>query len=283
MQRLLKQREKMMLFNQKYWGKLARKEWLVNGDRNSKFFQYKANFKRKRKLVMKLQNDCGIWDGDHKMIAQKFISDYQQRFKSMHNPTRVLPELGLPKLISNLDNNELIKLPNLDEVKTTLFSIDSNKTPGPDGFGAGFFKHYWHLIKKDLFNCVLEFFVSGKILKEINHTFIALIAKTSSPSQISHFRPISLCSTIYKIILKILVNRMRPLLDRLISPFQSAFIPGRSIHDNILLTHEIMHKFRNMRTKMAWTTIKLDMEKAYDQLEWDFILQCLQELGFHPI
>jgi len=78
MQRLLKQREKMMLFNQKYWGKLARKEWLVNGDRNSKFFQNKANFRRKRKLVMKLQDDCGIWIDDHKLIAQKFISDYTQ-------------------------------------------------------------------------------------------------------------------------------------------------------------------------------------------------------------
>ena len=115
----------------------------------------------------------------------------------------------------------------------------------------------------------------GKILKEINHTFIALIPKTSSFSQTSHFRPISLCSTIYKIISKILVNRLRPLLDHIISPLQSILVPSRSIHDNILLTHEIMHKFKNMRTKTAWTAIKIDMEKAYDKVEWDFILKCL--------
>jgi len=67
---------------------------------------------------------------------------------------------------------------------------------------------------------------------------------------------------------------MRPLLDKLISPVQSAFVPGRSIHDNILLTHEIMPKFKNLKSRTSWVAIKLDMEKAYDRLEWDFILKC---------
>ena len=125
--------------------------------------------------------------------------------------------------------------------------------------------------------------MNEKILKEINHTFIALIPKTNSPTQTSHYRPISLCSTIYKIILKILVNRLRLLLDRIISPFYSAFVPGRFIHDNILVTHEIMHKFKNFKTKTAWTAIKLDIEKAYERVEWDFILKCLQELVFIPL
>lgn len=109
--------------------------------------------------------------------------------------------------------------------------------------------------------------MNGKILKEINHTFIALIPKTNSPTQTSHYKPISLCSTIYKIISKILVNRLRSLLDRLVSPFQTVFVPGRSIHDNIMLTHEIMHKFKHLKTKTAWAAIKLDMEKAYDIIE----------------
>ena len=190
--------------------------------------------------------------------------------------------MGLPEIIIDENNSNLTKPPTLEEVKDALFSIDSIKTPGPDGFGAGFFKNYWHVIKKDLFNCVIEFFTNGKILKEINHTFVALIPKKTNPSQTSHYRPISLCSTIYKIISKILVNRLRPLLNKLISPFQSAFIPGRSIHDNILLTHEIMHKFKNLRTQTAWAAIKSDMEKTYDRIEWDFILKCLQEMGFHP-
>jgi len=77
------------------------------------------------------------------------------------------------------------------------------------------------------------------------------------------------------------MNKLRPLLDRLVSPVQSAFIPGRSIHDNILITTELMHKFRLVKGKTAWVALKLDMEKAYDRLEWDFIRACLQQYGFH--
>jgi len=128
---------------------------------------------------------------------------------------------------------------------------------------------------------VSEFLANDKLLKDINHTFVALIAKVADPTQTHHYRLISLCSTVYKVIAKILVNMLRPLFDRLISPYHSAFVPGRSIHDNILLTHEIVHKFRNLKTKTPWVALKLDMEKAYDKMEWDFINKCLQELGSH--
>lgn len=102
-------------------------------------------------------------------------------FKSAHSSQRTLPNVGVTNLISDHKNSELIRLPNLEEVKQVVFSIDSNKTPGSDGFGSGFFKNYWHIIKKDLFNCIIEFFTKGKILKEINHTFITLIPKVDNP------------------------------------------------------------------------------------------------------
>ena len=133
----------------------------------------------------------------------------------------------------------------------------------------------------DFIPCILEFFKTGHLLKEINRTFITLIPKIDNLCLTSHYRPISLCSTICKTIVKILMNRMRPLLEKLVSPYQSAFILGRSIHDNILLTHEIMHKFNFCKGKTASAALKLDMEKVYNRLEWDFISKCLQELGFH--
>jgi len=111
------------------------------------------------------------------------------------------------------------------------------------------------------------FFEEGKMLRQINHTFIALIPKIPNLPLTSQFRPRSLCNSIYKLILKIVTNRMRPILGKTIDPIQSAFVPKHSIHDNILLTHEIMNKFKNMRGKKAWVALKLDMEKAYDRIE----------------
>jgi len=99
------------------------------------------------------------------------------------------------------------------EVKSALFSIESSKTPGPNGFGAGFFKQYWEFLKKDFFNRIVEFFKNGHLLRQINHTFITLIPKRDNPSETHHFRPVSLCNTIYKTISKILVSQVRPLLD----------------------------------------------------------------------
>jgi len=153
------------------------------------------------------------------------------------------------------------------EIKIALFAIDSSKTPGPDSFGAGFLKKYWEVLKNDFFHCIVEFFKNGRLLKNVNHTFIALIPKRESPTETHHFRPISLCNTVYKTMSKILVNRLRPLLNKLVFLVQSAFIPGRSIHENILLMHEIMHKFKKIKGKQAWVALKHDMEKAYDRLE----------------
>ena len=88
----------------------------------------------------------------------------------------------------------------MEEVKQALFSIDSTKTPGPDGHVVGVFKKYWNIIHHDFYGCIREFFTQGKMLCQINHTFIALIPKTDNPTQTQHFRPISLCSTVYKTI-----------------------------------------------------------------------------------
>jgi len=123
--------------------------------------------------------------------------------------------------------------------------------------------------------------IYGKLLKEVNHTLITLIPKVPNPETTAHYRPISLCNVLYKILAKILVNRMRPILQRIIHPTQSVFIPHRTIHDNILIAHEIMTKFKHFKGKKGYVALKLDMEKAYDRIEWDFLLTCLHHLGFH--
>ena len=123
------------------------------------------------------------------------------------------------------------------------------------------------------------FFREGKLLKQINHTF-TLIPRVDNPSSPGRFRPICLCNNLYKIIVKITVNRLCPIMKRIVDPVQSAIVPKRSIHDNILLAHEIINKFHNMKGKKSWVAIKLDI-KPYNRVEWAFLFQTLTTLGFH--
>jgi len=162
---MLREREKLLLFNQKYWGTLRRKEWLVNGDRNSRYFHQQANTRRKKKLVCKLKDDCGMWIDNPQTIAAKFVHDYTNRFLSKGHGESVMPNPMLETEISDVDNLSLIIIPDMQEVKSALFSVDSSKTPGPNGFGARFFKQYWDVVKDGFFNCIVEFFKSGHLLR----------------------------------------------------------------------------------------------------------------------
>jgi len=246
--RLIKQREKMHLFNQKYWGKLARKEWLVNGDRHSRYFHQTMKAKKSRGRIFKIKDVSGVWIEEAPRIQQLFIHDFTSRFKSSH-PTAPHINIDLPSVVSEKDNFLLLQPVQDQKIQDAIFQMDKFKTPGPDGFGAAFFQDHWHLIAIDVCQAIKSFFNDGKILKQINHTLIALIPKVENPSLTAQFRPISLCNSFYKIIAKILVNKMRSLLEKIIDPVQSAFVPKRSIHDNIHLTYEIMNKFKNMKGK----------------------------------
>ena len=116
-----------------------------------------------------------------------------------------------------------------------MFSIGGLKAPGPDGFSAIFFQNLWEICKKDLMSLVADCFRRGRVHSDVNNTLISLIPKIPNPTSLTQFIPISLCNTSYKIISKILVQRLRGLLPELVSPNQVAFIPGRQIQDNIVV------------------------------------------------
>ena len=112
---------------------------------------------------------------------------------------------------------------------------------------------------------------SGSIPSSINHTFITLIPKVKSPSVVSEFRPISLCNVIYKIVSKVAANRLKKILPLIISDSQSAFQSNKAISDNILVAFELLHHMKTQKSKkVGFMTLKLDMSKAYDRMEWHF-------------
>jgi len=137
-------------------------------------------------------------------------------------------------------------------------------------------------MKDEVIRAVREFFNSGLMPEGVNDTAIVLIPKVAHPEKLSEFRPISVCNVIYKIVAKWLVNRLRPLLHELISPNQSAFVPGRMITDNTIIAFECLHAIQQGETERNnFGAYKLDLSRAYDLVDWSFLEKMLLRLGFH--
>jgi hypothetical protein len=185
-------------------------------------------------------------------------------------------------MISDEVNQDLCAIPSEQEISEVLFSIGATKAPGPDGFTGFFFQTYWSTVKEVVLNCVWNFFRGHHLLREQNHTFIALNPKRLGPFMVNHFRPISLCNLVYKLISKILANRLKGILHMFISPQQSAFVPSRTIQDSSILAQELLRTLKSKQSRGGLMAVKVDMEKVFDRMEWDFLLSILGKLGFHP-
>ena len=157
--------------------------------------------------------------------------------------------------------------------------MGNNKASGPDGYNALFFKKAWNIIGDDIFVAVNEFFMLAKLLKQINHALIALIPKSDQASQVNHFRPISCCNLLYKIISKILANRIVSVLEHIIGASQSAFLKNRKMMDNIFLVQELLRKYARKRISPR-CLLKIDLHKAYDSISWEFLDWMLKSMGF---
>lgn len=162
----------------------------------------------------------------------------------------------------------LTAIPSDSEIEEAVLSINGGKAPGPDDFSATFYQSDWHIVDKDVIKDVRDFFIPSHLHPQQNETHIRLIPKATGPRSVAEYRPIALCNTHYKIITKILTRRLKPLLPLLISNTQSAFVTGRAISDNVLITHETLHYLRTSEAKKHCSmVVKTDMSKAYDKLE----------------
>jgi hypothetical protein len=264
------------------WRSKSREQWLTCKDLNTKFFHLSTLIRRRRTAIDFLKLSSGAWISDRQTIGNTLCTHFADLFASSH-PSHPEELLNLfDTTISTEENLSLCSIPSEQEIHDSVFSIGATKAPGPDGFTGLFYQKYWTLIKPVVLSCVWNFFNKHHLLKEHNHTFIALVPKQMGPSMVHHFRPISLCNIIYKIISKILANRLKGLLHHFISPYQSAFVPSRTIQDNSIMAHELLHSLKSKRGCGGLMAVKIDMEKAFDRMEWDFLLTIMLKLGFHP-
>ena len=155
------------------------------------------------------------------------------------------------------------------------------KAPGPDGFSAHFFQRHWEICGDDVTKAMLDIVEGKESARSINEIVLVLIPKVKNPTLLSQFRPISLCNVLYKIASKVISNRFRVILPKIISEEQSAFVPGRLITDNIVTDYECLHFMkRNKAKKHQSCALKLDMMKAYDRVEWEYLQAIMLKLGF---
>ncbi|KAH0981517.1 hypothetical protein GBA52_008694 [Prunus armeniaca] len=227
-----------------------------------------------------LEDAIGVWYEKETDIHAIAISYFQDLFTTSQ-PSRINETVDcVSKRITKSEGSLLLKAVTQEEVDTVK-SLSPSASPGPDGFTRAFFQHHWAVVGTDVFLVVQSFFHSGKLPRQLNHTLITLIPKIPNPQNMKQWRPISLCNVIYKIISKILTNRLKTVLPQIISPHQSAFVAERQITDNILVVHEILHSLqRSKRSDQKTLALKLDMVKAFDRVEWPFLIAMMKKLGF---
>ena len=144
-----------------------------------------------------------------------------------------------------------------------------------------FYQKYWDFVGSSVINCVMNTLNSRRMPLGLNDTYICLIPKVKCPKKISEFRPISLCNIIYKVISKVLANRLKKILLEVISEEHSAFVPRRQITDNVFIAFETMHRINQKRDgKEGLMAIKLDMSKVYDRVKWAYLEEITRKLGF---
>ena len=172
----------------------------------------------------------------------------------------------------------------VEEVEFAIKEMAPLKALRLDGMPSLFYQAYWTKVGMDVSQAVLSSLNSGSFLQSIDHTFITLIPKVPNPKRVTKCRPISLCNVIYKIVSKVITNRLIPFLNSIISKAQSVFTADRLITDNILIAFESLHHMKTTCTgKISFMALKLDMSKAYDRVEWIFLEKILLRMGFQEL
>jgi hypothetical protein len=264
-----------------YWKQRAHVNWLQKGDRNTSYFHAACRERRKKNRIEKLKREDGVWL-EREEEKRTYIANYfSLLFRSNGGQTSQQLLNAVEAKVSPGMNENLVKEFTVEEVKQVLDSIGDLKAPGPDGMPSVFYKKFWGVIGEQIIQEIMEVLRGAAMPEEWNETTIVLIPKVTKPTQVKDLRPISLCNVLYKIVAKVLANRLKHILPEIISPVQSAFVPRRLISDNILVAYEISHYMRGRRKgNRGYAAVKLNMSKAYDRVEWHFLEDMMNKMGF---
>ncbi|GKB12628.1 RNA-directed DNA polymerase, eukaryota [Tanacetum coccineum] len=253
----------------------AKIKWAIEGDENSKYYHGILNKKRNQLSIRGVLVE-GDWVENPNMVKNEFLNHFKNRFD---RPKSVRPMLNMefPHHLNSMQQLDLEAEVSNEEIKKAVWDCGVDKSPGPDGFTFGFYKRFWSLIEKDVLAAVKYFFHYSRIPKGCNSSFIALIPKTPEAKMVKDFRPISLIGSLYKIIAKILANRLVVVLGDIVNEVQSAFVADRQILDGPFILNEVL-QWCKLKKKYSFI-LKIDFEKAYDSVRWDYLDDVLRKFG----
>lgn len=220
----------------------------------------------------------GEWSEDPRRLKE-FVHNHFCRHFQKHTIRRVRLEnnAGISRLEEE-DGERLTCGFSEEEVRNAVWECDSSKSPGPNGFNMCFFKACWFIIKNDLMRVVHEFHSNGRLVKGSNSSFIVLIPKKDGACGLNQFRPISLIGCLYKVIAKVLSRRLKMVMHKLIGEPQSAFISGRNILDGAVVLNEVVEEAK--KSKKERLVFKVDFTKAFDTVDWAYLLDMLHHMNF---
>ncbi|KAL4353692.1 hypothetical protein GQ457_06G031150 [Hibiscus cannabinus] len=258
------------------WLQKSRLRWFKEGDRNTKFFHLVASNRRRSNSLKGIR-----YKGASLFEPSKILRCAYEFFSEAYNNGLALEveEFNLPfSCISQSQQSSLEGIFSVEEVWRAICSSDSNRAPGPDGFNMGFFKTFWSYLKEPIMKFFSDFYVGKNWEDGTNHSFITLIPKKQCPESLEDFRPISLVGGMYKILSKVLAGRLNPCADTIIGNSQFAFIKGRQILDCSFIANECIDEF--VRKKLRGVVFKIDFSRAYDTVNWNFLISIMKKMNF---
>ena len=246
------------------------------GDRNTKFFHRTANSHKRFNTIDNLLVE-GELTSDPNSISTCISHFYKQLYSENEGQRPVLDEVEFSMIFE--EEAAWLDGPfEEEEVYGVIQGCNGDKSPGLDGFSMAFFKACWDFLKLEIMEVLKNFNSQAVFEKSVNATFLALISKKVDDVNVRDFRPISLVGNIYKVISKLLANRLRRVITRIISVSQNVFVLDRQILESILIANECLDS--RLKAGIPWVLCKLDVEKAFDHVSCDFLMYMLQHCGF---